>query len=1515
MPFLPKTTRVYLEGPTTHWRRRGWARGVTLVLVALAVLAGAWLAARTSAEAKGRLGAPAVKTRTLALSQRLSAAPAVPGSNASAPATSTLDAGMQFTMLGVRCQPPVAEGDVLVRLRTSTDGRGWSRWYEAVLEKANDAEGAPQAYTEALWTGPGRYVQVRVQAAPGAEPVTLRDVRLVALDTDGDESTVDRISSVLRRSAAAIAGIDLVETATAATSEPTIVTRSQWGANESLRKGTPVIAPVKMAFVHHTAGGNTYSADDAPGLVRGIYVYHTTGLGWSDIGYNFLVDRFGTIYEGRAGGMRAGVVGAQVYGFNTGSTGVSVMGTYTSTAPSSATVASLERLLAWKLGIHGLDPQGTAQMTCGASEKYAAGKKVVFPVIAGHRDANYTSCPGDGLYTRLGQVRTRVAALTVTAVPQPWQVSLELSPAQVAAGDQVSFSGQVSQAGGQAASGQVSLQLRAQGTSSWKDWRSAGLAADGSYQATVTMTTPDRNWEIRALMPAAGANQAAASSTAALTVTAVPQPWQVSLELSPAQVAAGDQVSFSGQVSQAGGQAASGQVSLQLRAQGTSSWKDWRSAGLAADGSYQATVTMTTPDRNWEIRALMPAAGANQAAASSTAALTVTAVPQPWQVSLELSPAQVAAGDQVSFSGQVSQAGGQAASGQVSLQLRAQGTSSWKDWRSAGLAADGSYQATVTMTTPDRNWEIRALMPAAGANQAAASSTAALTVTAVPQPWQVSLELSPAQVAAGDQVSFSGQVSQAGGQAASGQVSLQLRAQGTSSWKDWRSAGLAADGSYQATVTMTTPDRNWEIRALMPAAGANQAAASSTAALTVTAVPQPWQVSLELSPAQVAAGDQVSFSGQVSQAGGQAASGQVSLQLRAQGTSSWKDWRSAGLAADGSYQATVTMTTPDRNWEIRALMPAAGANQAAASSTAALTVTAVPQPWQVSLELSPAQVAAGDQVSFSGQVSQAGGQAASGQVSLQLRAQGTSSWKDWRSAGLAADGSYQATVTMTTPDRNWEIRALMPAAGANQAAASQIGGLQVIAGDSAAGDSASYESEAVAFRIDGHGSGHGIGMSQWGARGHALQGSSYAAILQHYYTGISLDQIGNPTVRVLLAGKKSAVKLTCASSFTARAGTDTATLPAGATATTTYTGGAYRVTTGSWSHDYAGPVTFTPSQGRLAVITATDAGVTGSHRGKIRVQAENGSLLMINDLAMEDYLKAVVPVEMPASWPAEALKAQACAARAYAEAARQRSSGRYDLYSDTRSQVYGGVQREDSRTNAAVAATAGIVPSAGGQPIQAFYFSSSGGQTENVELAWQTGPLSYLKSVADPYEADAPLHTWGPLLFGGAALDDKLGTAVRGSLRAICVVERGASPRVVKAAIIGSEGVTYMHGSALRSALSLSSAWASFRSMSVTPAASEQAVVLRGAPVLLEGRIYPALPDGRAVELRSKLGGTWSSQSVPTERHEQSLPGGYVASYSSYRITIYPSASGQYRFAYDGVTSPTTSITVASQTT
>ncbi|NEC50400.1 peptidoglycan recognition protein [Actinospica acidiphila] len=191
---------------------------------------------------------------------------------------------------------------------------------------------------------------------------------------------------------------------------PAITTRRGWGADESLREKSFVYtSKVKAAFVHHTASGNNYSCSQAPSLIRGFYRYHTKSLGWRDIGYNFLVDKCGRIYEGRAGGVAKPVKGAHTMGFNTKTTGIAVIGSYGSKKPSSKAVKAVARLTAWKLGLHGMNPKKKTSLTSGGGNLYAKGKKVKMKVISGHRDGFNTSCPGGKLYKKLGSVRSKAA--------------------------------------------------------------------------------------------------------------------------------------------------------------------------------------------------------------------------------------------------------------------------------------------------------------------------------------------------------------------------------------------------------------------------------------------------------------------------------------------------------------------------------------------------------------------------------------------------------------------------------------------------------------------------------------------------------------------------------------------------------------------------------------------------------------------------------------------------------------------------------------------------------------------------------------------------------------------------------------------------------------------------------------------------------------------------------------------------------------------------------------------------
>ncbi|MFD6551171.1 N-acetylmuramoyl-L-alanine amidase [Streptomyces sp. NPDC058398] len=191
---------------------------------------------------------------------------------------------------------------------------------------------------------------------------------------------------------------------------PRIVTRHGWGANENLReRGFLYTKTVKAAFVHHTASGNKYSCSQVPSIIRSIYRYHVVSSGWRDIGYNFLVDKCGTIYEGRAGGVAKAVMGAHTRGFNTNSMGIAVIGTFGATKPTDAALKAISRLTAWKLGLYGANPRGKTYLKSAGGNLYRKGKNVRLNVISGHRDGFATECPGRLLYGKLGSARTTAA--------------------------------------------------------------------------------------------------------------------------------------------------------------------------------------------------------------------------------------------------------------------------------------------------------------------------------------------------------------------------------------------------------------------------------------------------------------------------------------------------------------------------------------------------------------------------------------------------------------------------------------------------------------------------------------------------------------------------------------------------------------------------------------------------------------------------------------------------------------------------------------------------------------------------------------------------------------------------------------------------------------------------------------------------------------------------------------------------------------------------------------------------
>jgi hypothetical protein len=207
---------------------------------------------------------------------------------------------------------------------------------------------------------------------------------------------------------------------TAAAGQPPMVPRSGWLADESIRRGTVSYAPsLRLVFVHHTAGTNTYTREQAPAIVRAIELYHVKGNGWNDIGYNALVDKYGTVYEGRYGGISRNVVGAHARGFNTGSFGIAYLGDFETVDPAQAGLDALARTIAWKLDVAHVDPLGTVDAISGGNERFAPGVPVFLRVVSGHRDTGATTCPGERLYERLFDVASAAATIGLPKIYEP----------------------------------------------------------------------------------------------------------------------------------------------------------------------------------------------------------------------------------------------------------------------------------------------------------------------------------------------------------------------------------------------------------------------------------------------------------------------------------------------------------------------------------------------------------------------------------------------------------------------------------------------------------------------------------------------------------------------------------------------------------------------------------------------------------------------------------------------------------------------------------------------------------------------------------------------------------------------------------------------------------------------------------------------------------------------------------------------------------------------------------------
>jgi flagellar hook assembly protein FlgD len=333
---------------------------------------------------------------------------------ATAQASVARPAPLGSNMVGIHWQ-----GSGRVWFRTARDPGRFGPWRPAQPE----GEDAPDAGSDELaasagwhvgnpwWTGGAAWIEYRV-----AGSVT----GLRTYFVDSPVTAADRARVASYRTDAAVADEEEIAGPVA---HPPIVRRAGWNADESIVRGAPSYAArLRFATVHHTAGSNSYSPSQSAAIVRGIQRYHVLSNGWDDIGYNFLIDKYGRIFEGRGGGISRNVIGAHAGGFNTGSVGVAFIGIYESASLPAAAREALQKLLAWRLDVGHVYPRGLVDTISAGSSRWPAGTRVRLRAVSGHRDTSYTSCPGNTVYGQLGSIARRV---TNIGLPKLWNPEAE----------------------------------------------------------------------------------------------------------------------------------------------------------------------------------------------------------------------------------------------------------------------------------------------------------------------------------------------------------------------------------------------------------------------------------------------------------------------------------------------------------------------------------------------------------------------------------------------------------------------------------------------------------------------------------------------------------------------------------------------------------------------------------------------------------------------------------------------------------------------------------------------------------------------------------------------------------------------------------------------------------------------------------------------------------------------------------------------------------------------------------
>jgi N-acetylmuramoyl-L-alanine amidase len=431
----------------------------------------------------------------------------------------------RFALVGVEWRGP-AHATIELRTRRGP-GAAWGPWAVAsVLGHGPDRvrDGATQ-FGEPIWTGPADYVELRTAGAVHGVRLHFVAPRQVSLAAGGSGAPAHAAQALPLAQPVLDAG----------PGQPPIIARAAWAQGHAPPSHSPLYGTVKLAFVHHSETPNGYGAGDVPSILLSIFDYHRYVRDYFDIAYNFAVDAFGGIWEARAGGIDLPVVGAHAGGYNAESTGMVVLGSFMNVVPSPAAIGALERLLAWKLSLHGIPTLGRVTVEVDPSgagyTAFAPGALVSLPRVAGHRDGDETSCPGNAFYARLPSMRPQVARLAGS----PARVTIAAPAAPVGAGSTVAVTGRLTDLSSGAPVAGAPIELQQIGLRTERTIATLTTDADGSWSYT---SAPSGNVLLRALhrpAPAAVSDVVAIAIAPVLTLASSSEvPLQVSGTVSPA---------------------------------------------------------------------------------------------------------------------------------------------------------------------------------------------------------------------------------------------------------------------------------------------------------------------------------------------------------------------------------------------------------------------------------------------------------------------------------------------------------------------------------------------------------------------------------------------------------------------------------------------------------------------------------------------------------------------------------------------------------------------------------------------------------------------------------------------------------------------------------------------------------------------------------------------------------------------------------------------------------------------